>query len=97
MSEATRSMEEIVAKFLRQNPDFLEREPALLKDLELSHASGPAVSLIEKQVHYFDERLSSHAADELLLQTDLTRKQKKSLHDAIAAQVILQDFLDSQT
>ncbi len=52
MSEATRSMEEIVAKFLRQNPDFLEREPALLKDLELSHASGPAVSLIEKQVHY---------------------------------------------
>jgi len=52
MSDATRSMEEIVAKFLHQNPDFLEREPALLKDLELSHASGSAVSLIEKQVQY---------------------------------------------
>lgn len=52
MSEATRSMEEIVAKFLRQNPDFLEREPTLLKDLELNHASGHAVSLIEKQVQY---------------------------------------------
>jgi len=52
MSDATRSMEEIVAKFLRKNPDFLEREPVLLKDLELSHSSGPAVSLIEKQVQY---------------------------------------------
>ncbi len=52
MSDTTRSMEEIVTKFLRQNPDFLEREPALLKDIELSHSSGPAVSLIEKQVQY---------------------------------------------
>ena len=52
MSDDTRSMEEIVAKFLRQNPEFLEREPDLLKDLELSHSSGPAISLIEKQVQY---------------------------------------------
>ena len=52
MSDDTRAMEEIVAKYLRQNPEFLEREPALLRDLELSHASGPAVSLIEKQVQY---------------------------------------------
>ena len=52
MSDDSRSMEEIVAKFLRQNPEFLEREPALLKDLELSHSSGPAISLIERQVQY---------------------------------------------
>jgi len=52
MSDKTRSMEDIVAKFLRQNPDFLEQNAELLKDLELSHASGPAVSLIEKQVRY---------------------------------------------
>ena len=52
MSDHTRSIEDIVAKYLRQNPDFLEREPALLRYLELSHASGPAVSLIEKQVQY---------------------------------------------
>lgn len=51
----------------------------------------------DKKIHYFDERLSSYAADELLQQSDLTRKQKKSLQDAIAAQVILQGFLDSQT
>ena len=52
MNDNTRSVEDIVSKFLRQNPDFLEREPELLKYLELSHASGPAVSLIEKQVQY---------------------------------------------
>jgi uncharacterized protein YigA (DUF484 family) len=52
MSDANRSIEDIVSKYLQQNPGFLEQEPALLKHLELSHASGPAVSLIEKQVQY---------------------------------------------
>ena len=52
MSENSRSIEDVVTKFLRQNPDFLEREPSLLKHLELNHASGTAVSLIEKQVQY---------------------------------------------
>jgi uncharacterized protein YigA (DUF484 family) len=52
MSNATRSIEDVVIKYLQQNPDFLEQEPELLKHLELSHASGPAVSLIEKQVQY---------------------------------------------
>jgi uncharacterized protein YigA (DUF484 family) len=52
MSDKSRAIEDIVAKYLRQNPDFLEREPALLKHLELSHASGPAISLIEKQVQF---------------------------------------------
>jgi len=52
MSDNNRSIEDIVSKYLRQNPDFLEREPSLLKYMELSHASGPAISLIEKQVQY---------------------------------------------
>jgi len=52
MSDNTRSIEDIVSKYLLQNSDFLEREPSLLKHLELSHASGPAISLIEKQVQY---------------------------------------------
>ena len=52
MSESNRSIEDIVTKYLRQNPDFLEKQPALLKHLELSHASGPAISLIERQVQY---------------------------------------------
>ena len=52
MSDKNKSVEDIVSKYLRENPDFLEQEPSLLKHLELSHASGPAISLIEKQVQY---------------------------------------------
>ena len=39
-----------VAAYLRANPDFLLRFPELLETLELQHASGSAVSLIERQV-----------------------------------------------
>jgi uncharacterized protein YigA (DUF484 family) len=39
-----------VAAFLKANPDFLTRHPELFELLELSHSSGAAVSLIERQV-----------------------------------------------
>lgn len=39
-----------VVAYLRANPDFLARHPELLDLLELRHASGAAVSLIERQV-----------------------------------------------
>ena len=47
-----------------------------------------------KDVHYTDERLSSATADELLAPADLTRKKHKARRDAVAAQVILQTYLD---
>ena len=56
MSDNTRSVEDIVSRYLRQNPDFLEKQPALLRHLELSHSSGPAISLIEKQVQYLRQQ-----------------------------------------
>jgi len=49
-----------------------------------------------KPVHYWDERLSSHAAEELLRPAELTRKQRKARIDRVAALVILQGFLDAQ-
>ncbi len=55
---------------------------------ELSRLSG-------KPVHYWDERLSSIEAKELLEQTDLTTKKRKARLDRVAAQVILQEFLDA--
>ncbi len=48
-------------------------------------------------VHYWDERLSSDAADALMARTRLTHKKKKARRDALAAQVILQSFLDART
>jgi len=59
MSDNSRAVEDIVTQYLSQNPDFLERQPALLKHLELNHASGTAVSLIERQVQYLRQQNES--------------------------------------
>jgi len=48
-----------------------------------------------KPVLAWDERLSSHGADAYLSERELTHKQKKARRDALAAQIILQTFLDS--
>ncbi len=46
-------------------------------------------------VEFHDERLSSHAADCLLDQRpELTTGQRRERRDGLAAQTILQDFLD---
>ncbi len=39
-----------VMAFLKADPQWLTRHPVLLESLELSHAAGSAVSLIERQV-----------------------------------------------
>jgi len=39
-----------VAEYLRTHPDFFDRQPGLLAELRIPHASGGTVSLIERQV-----------------------------------------------
>lgn len=46
-------------------------------------------------VHLYDERLTSFEADQRMSQTGLTRDQKKTRRDALAAAAILEDFLRS--
>jgi putative Holliday junction resolvase len=54
-------------------------------------------SVCEVPIEYWDERLTTHAADALLAQRDnLTRKKRKARRDALAAQVMLQSFLDTR-
>lgn len=50
MSEDSTSLEEVVVDYLHQNPRFLLDHPEILEKLELSHNSGVATSLIERQV-----------------------------------------------
>jgi putative Holliday junction resolvase len=52
-------------------------------------------SMPDYEIHLHDERLTSHAADGLLTGRELTHKQKKARHDAMAAQVLLASFLAS--
>lgn len=42
--------EEAVRNYLQANPDFFEHNAALLDSLELPHATGGTVSLVERQV-----------------------------------------------
>jgi putative Holliday junction resolvase len=63
---------------------------------KLSKTLAAAISQLSSlPVHLHDERLTSHAADHKLLDRDLTRKQKKARHDAVAAAILLESFLAS--
>ena len=48
--------DEIVREYLKNHDDFLQRYPDMLDFLHVSHASGSAVSLVEKQVSVMRER-----------------------------------------
>lgn len=57
---------------------------------------GEVLKQISKlPVHFVDERLSSESAREKLQPAELTRKKRKARLDGVAAQAILQEFLDS--
>jgi putative Holliday junction resolvase len=44
----------------------------------------------------WDERLSTMAAERMLVQADVSRKKRKQVVDKMAASIILQNYLDSQ-
>ncbi len=48
------------------------------------------------QVHEWDERLSTVAAERLLIEADLSRKKRRKVVDKVAAVIILQGFLDKR-
>ena len=49
-SRAGALLEREVIDFLRANPAFLDQHPLLLSQLSIPHASGDAVSLLERQI-----------------------------------------------
>ena len=51
---------------------------------------------VDLPVITWDERLSTVAAEKVLLEADMSRKKRKRLIDKIAAQLILQGYLDSR-
>ncbi len=47
-------------------------------------------------VHFYDERLTTVAADRILLEADLSRRRRRAVVDQVAAGIILQGYLDRQ-
>ncbi|MGQ0620938.1 MAG: DUF484 family protein [Panacagrimonas sp.] len=66
---------EVIA-YLRAHPDFLLRFPEVLETMELQHASGSAVSLIERQVEILRGR-SQRLEDRLSHLLDAARDNEK--------------------
>ena len=48
------------------------------------------------KVHLWDERLTTVSAERLLISGDVSRKKRKKKVDSIAAQIILQDYLNKE-
>ena len=51
---------------------------------------------VDIPVVMFDERLTSVISNSILIEADLSRKKRKKKVDGIAAQVILQDYLNKE-
>jgi putative Holliday junction resolvase len=51
--------------------------------------------LSERPVYYFDERYTSVEAEHRLIDAGLTRQKRKALRDKLAAQIMLQSYLDA--
>ncbi|MGC9400488.1 MAG: Holliday junction resolvase RuvX [Anaerolineae bacterium] len=56
--------------------------------------SAALARAVERPVHLWDERLSTEKAQEIIHQQGKTVRQTKDRIDAVAAAVILQDFLE---
>lgn len=76
--------------------------------LNMDGSSGPAVEQVEQfveklrergeglEVETWDERMSSLSAERVLIEGDMRREKRKEVIDKIAAQIILQNYLDAQ-
>jgi len=53
-------------------------------------------SQTERPVELWDERLTSFQADQWLAEAEVKKTRRKQLRDALAAQAILQSFLDAR-
>jgi putative Holliday junction resolvase len=48
-------------------------------------------------VEFFDERFTSHEAEQFLLAANMTRKRRKKRIDMLAAQIMLSAYFEAQT
>lgn len=48
----------------------------------------------EIEIEFVDERLTTVLANNFMLEADMSRKKRKNIIDKIAAQIILQDYLN---
>ncbi|MDD5678115.1 MAG: Holliday junction resolvase RuvX [Kiritimatiellae bacterium] len=75
--------------------------------LNMDGSRGPAVEAVDRfvqelrrqgdlPVEVWDERMSSRQVERMLIDADVSRSKRKGIVDKLAAQVILQSYLDAR-
>lgn len=68
------------------------------KQVDSTHAYVRGLKMhVDLPIHYWDERGSTQRAQEIQIANRRSRRRQRRRIDAVAAAVILQDFLDHQT
>lgn len=105
--EAVRSMEEAISVACRIARDRGVEKIVVGIPVNMNGTNGPmaleAMQFIEKlrvasglPVDTTDERLSTSLVERMLLDADVSRGRRKEVRDKLAAQVILQGYLDAK-
>jgi len=88
--------EQTVAEYLDQHPDFFDRHAGLLSKLELSHDTGPAISLIERQVFVLRDK-NMRLENKLVELVSLARENEQLSRNILqlVVNLLLSDDLES--
>lgn len=84
------------------------REVLIGLPLRLDGGEGPAVQAVQcfigrlgetlsVPIVTWDERMTTRAAEDLLIAADMSRKKRKGVVDRVAAAILLQGYLEAQT
>lgn len=96
---------QMTADYLAAHPDFFNQHAALLASLDIAHASGSAVSLIERQVSILREQNAQHKSQltELVEIAKANEQSNQKMHKLIlslmncdgidACEVVLDEIL----
>ena len=87
----TKNVDEIVCGL----PMNMQGEEQKIAELTRSFVAQ-LQQIINVPVEFIDERLSSVMAEELLKETEKDWKKRKEKLDAVAASILLQDYLDAR-
>ncbi len=63
---------------------------------EVRRFAGEVAQHVDVPITYWDERLTTFAADQALMESGYRTKRRKEMVDAVAASLILQSYLDAQ-
>jgi len=102
-----RSVQEAVAAVVEACADTEAEGVVVGLPLNMDGTRGPMARQVEAfverlrsrlaiPVETWDERLSSSLVERTLLDADVSRRKRKTVRDKLAAQVILQSYLDAQ-